>query len=886
MGVVKVEAINVDVTADQMVHNLANDVGSLTSAFFRNTTQRNASPGPIGNTGNAGGDDVSASPVLETTSTLRYSMTQATSKKSIGEVWRYTGAASGRDEFVTRLRGVGVILGGASQLSIPVAGIVDRNRCIPFISINTADTNQSNYHHKMVVASIDASNNLVLDRGDVDTSAVTVFYEVVEFTGSNWVVAHGRRSFANGTMNLVDDSTGLGGSAQSIGNWDNALIVESYVCGDSSNNAIEDTSFTLEPSGSATALTLGVDSTAANDCVVIAHVISNPGMNTYRAQQVKSIPNNNAYVDEPFPLGAVIPNLDESCVEWTVFSDGTGTALNRGGLGAFMFNTTTIRSWVHRTGNTGTYRYGVVDLSNIDGLAKPIIDSLSVSSIPLGSQNILINGDTFEAVQGTGKVELASSSDYAVATKVEQTIDSWSNTQIQFDLVSTGLNEGTVYVFVTGDGGGRSTGFAVTLGNPPYSDIIINQLTSPPDHYWPFDGNRTEVIAALPNVVRLGSPDFPSLPLTRGSSQCLRYDNINEAIESNDSANMNLSAETTRMLGGWIRFPVIQKAFTCIYEEGGGVNNLCFFMGMGGILIAQIGDTGDDNVHAFSDFKLQPNRVYQILLTFDYTQSPASERRLRLYIDGVLQTNSFGNPLGATNLDAHSGDINFGVPDGSLEVFGTDVIFPGPIMEYQDWASWTSLISEADIREQLFELGALPDLIISAGSAASMQTALDAIANTTRPDAAMCIQISSADEGDFTLDANNITFDDRASIHIQYIGVGTLTWINNNGSNASIVSTPYGGTVNIINPASVNLVGINSNSEVRAYVGTDPATATEVAGVENSGTSFNFTHQEGGNDGFIVIHSLGYQTVRLPITYQSVDQTIPVQQILDRQYEN
>jgi hypothetical protein len=82
------------------------------------------------------------------------------------------------------------------------------------------------------------------------------------------------------------------------------------------------------------------------------------------------------------------------------------------------------------------------------------------------------------------------------------------------------------------------------------------------------------------------------------------------------------------------------------------------------------------------------------------------------------------------------------------------------------------------------------------------------------------------------------------------------------------------------------MTDLKAGSEVRAYVGTDPLTCTEIAGIESSGTSFTFDHNVGGQAGYIRIISLGYIDIYLPITYQSANQSIPIQQQLDRQYSN
>jgi len=90
----------------------------------------------------------------------------------------------------------------------------------------------------------------------------------------------------------------------------------------------------------------------------------------------------------------------------------------------------------------------------------------------------------------------------------------------------------------------------------------------------------------------------------------------------------------------------------------------------------------------------------------------------------------------------------------------------------------------------------------------------------------------------------------------------------------------------ILDTNTLELTGLIAGSEVRAYVGTDPATAVEIGGIENSGTSFSFTHSSGGQSGYIVVFALGYQAWKLSYTYTGSDVSIPVQQIIDRQYNN
>jgi hypothetical protein len=84
----------------------------------------------------------------------------------------------------------------------------------------------------------------------------------------------------------------------------------------------------------------------------------------------------------------------------------------------------------------------------------------------------------------------------------------------------------------------------------------------------------------------------------------------------------------------------------------------------------------------------------------------------------------------------------------------------------------------------------------------------------------------------------------------------------------------------------VTITNLVSGSEVRAYVGTDPNTSVEIDGIESSATSFEFTHTNTGQTGYIVVFALGYSPLLIDITYSGSSVSIPVQQLLDRQYNN
>jgi hypothetical protein len=83
------------------------------------------------------------------------------------------------------------------------------------------------------------------------------------------------------------------------------------------------------------------------------------------------------------------------------------------------------------------------------------------------------------------------------------------------------------------------------------------------------------------------------------------------------------------------------------------------------------------------------------------------------------------------------------------------------------------------------------------------------------------------------------------------------------------------------------MTGIKSGSEVRVY---ESGTITELSGSESvDGTTtypYTWSNPPGDTTATIVIHSLGYQSQRFDVTLGSGSNTIPIQQVIDRQFFN
>ncbi len=114
---------------------------------------------------------------------------------------------------------------------------------------------------------------------------------------------------------------------------------------------------------------------------------------------------------------------------------------------------------------------------------------------------------------------------------------------------------------------------------------------------------------------------------------------------------------------------------------------------------------------------------------------------------------------------------------------------------------------------------------------------------------------------------------------------GSVTLNISGGGDVPTYRNGAGASTSVVAAANVTLTGLVAGSEVRAYLGTDPATATAIDGIESSTTSFTFSQSSAGSNGYIVIFNTGYLPIRLAITYSGSDVSIPIQQTVDRNYQ-
>jgi len=166
-------------------------------------------------------------------------------------------------------------------------------------------------------------------------------------------------------------------------------------------------------------------------------------------------------------------------------------------------------------------------------------------------------------------------------------------------------------------------------------------------------------------------------------------------------------------------------------------------------------------------------------------------------------------------------------------------------------------------------------------------TALENISNCsfTKADFAFSSAITTdVSAGTYSLVGCSFTgynaFDDLLDSAIYFTAsTGTITV---NISGGAIPSYRSNGAIIVLQTSStLTLTGLQPNTEVRIY---QTGTQTEVAGVENSGTTEVFAISSTSVD--IVLHSLQYEYIKLIGVDTSNDLTLPIQQTEDRQYEN
>jgi len=414
-----------------------------------------------------------------------------------------------------------------------------------------------------------------------------------------------------------------------------------------------------------------------------------------------------------------------------------------------------------------------------------------------------------------------------------------------------------------------------------YSNIVDNLNC---DHRWSFDGDSNDKVGSV-NGNSTGVT-YVNSAICEDLTYCVTTNSVNDIIKIDPSTDINSSSQPRKIVAGWFETTDIQTPPKMIYGEGGNTVYFHFVMSLGNEVMFEVYDTNNNNfTMQVYGIKLEPNRPYHLCGTFS---SSGYSNEINFYIDGIKQL--IANPMDrqpdAPYLSSR-GYAYFGKPDHTVSLGGVELVQNACVNgKYNQWATWVGSnadLTDDEIREELFEKGAKPHIIISSDTESNMQSDLNSYFNTKFGNYPLCVRVESAtDTTGLTLIASGITFDERASIHVQYTGVDTLIWKNDINSNATIFSTTSGGTITVQNETMLVIYNLKYQSEVRIY---NSLNNNEICGVENitGGTFSTKIYEELVN---IVIVSLNYKIKRLDNVDTTDNKYISITQFKDNIYYN
>lgn len=365
------------------------------------------------------------------------------------------------------------------------------------------------------------------------------------------------------------------------------------------------------------------------------------------------------------------------------------------------------------------------------------------------------------------------------------------------------------------------------------------------DHHWDFDGDSLDQIGSV-NGTNTGVI-FTDGAIALDATNCMTTNGLTDRVSLATTTEINNSAQARKAVCGWFEATAFQAPPTRIYGEGDNTTAFQFCMGYGNNLIFEcVEPTNFPTGLQVYGPALVPNRVYHLCGIF---LGNSNGNEVKFFVDGIEQTNAdpADRQPDTASLDAR-GVAEFGDPAGTTGL-GGDVVLQQAARNgrYQHWVTWgdeaDADLTDTEVRETLFERGALAESTVSTGTEAAMQTSLDGIA-TAQPNAACCIEIDAVSGGgDFTLTSDK-TFDSLASIHYRYNGTAdTLTIVNISGGDASIGSAPFGGTLVLATRQTLTVTVLDAStsaaiSGARVYIEADTG-GDLVAGTEIMNTTTN-----------------------------------------------
>ncbi|SDX15724.1 ice-binding family protein [Flavobacterium degerlachei] len=338
-------------------------VNDLKKAFIIVSNNRRNGAGPFGSSSTIEARGMSCSVYFSNANTIVFSRgagAAITTRVNIMIV-EYIGSVGGPNEIIVRHRAAVTPVAGTAVQSLAMSATpANINKCIPFYSVQTTDTQNGGAANSLMLY-CSGTNTLNYHRGGA-TNTVSARVEVVEFTGSNWSVGHGDSGTGgsdSGTITLNSSATGTGGSIFDVGSYSNAFIWHTYK-GDSNsgaNEAIADNYPIYTPNGTTKVnwnFNANHDGSSERHFV---HVLVNSSMNVTRFSDTQSLANESI-IDIST---AGLTDLGQSLILGSSYTSGTGTAYGRGWRNYYFNSLNEAAHWSHRSGNTLVHEIQIID---------------------------------------------------------------------------------------------------------------------------------------------------------------------------------------------------------------------------------------------------------------------------------------------------------------------------------------------------------------------------------------------------------------------------------------------------------------------------------------------------------------------------------------------
>lgn len=415
-------------TADFKTQHIQDDIGrnggtstsfsavsSLNNAIELANNNRKTHAGSPTNGGNKEGDDMAGGRQLTNVNTLTYFRESNSVNRDTRfntSIWEYIGPTGGENELIVRGRYALTLNGSTNSVTQALTGVVNANKCIPFITGISNDTTRDDADSATAIAYLENATTLRVQKGSDDNN-VTVYITVVEFTGANWTVLHGdsgNTGLDSGTMTLRDASDGTG-TPTNVSSWNQAAIF-SHFRGDNEdsgkNDAISDLWPVITPGSNNQTVDWTFHSNHDSDGENrhFAHVLVNTGLNVTRFQNTaRSFGETIINITT-----AGLSDVNQALIVGSSTSSGNGTAYGRGWRNYYLKSATQAAHWAHRSNNTLSHEIQIIDLSGLQTSypGTEINVKENGTTIPNGNTAIqLIDNTDFGELETTGAISVA-----------------------------------------------------------------------------------------------------------------------------------------------------------------------------------------------------------------------------------------------------------------------------------------------------------------------------------------------------------------------------------------------------------------------------------------------------------------------------------------------